>query len=350
MSVTTTQNFSAWNAGNVSGALAVSGATGSTPDATIGTTGDATLIRVGPLYQDAATPNEGTVYGTICYEVGNTQTGNDNNVIAIGHNKGPGGLLDVTKWGAWLAVESEFDIGSDGESGNLVEIHLPQIYSPDHADSWRPLTIAFNKTTEASQTYVLDQLNIWDTSTDFHSLRRYSSFLTHAESGGGKEAATQGFLRLHETSESYVRNDAGNANIRWLGFGSDAMVLGASGFTNGTSLVGGTWLLVAGSETQLQGFSGSHITVHRPLASPTTGSLQDNNLADRFRWNTTGIGLYTATPVAQHSSTGQTSGFTAGSGTAVNDDSTFTGGTGSKAYTVGDIVRALKLLGAIASS
>jgi hypothetical protein len=65
--------------------------------------------------------------------------------------------------------------------------------------------------------------------------------------------------------------------------------------------------------------------------------------------NTDTIGFYGATKVAQPSSTGQTAGFTAGAGTAVLDDSTFTGGTGSTAYTLGDIVKHLKALGLIAS-
>lgn len=62
------------------------------------------------------------------------------------------------------------------------------------------------------------------------------------------------------------------------------------------------------------------------------------------------LGLYSTTPVAQHSTTGQTAGFTAGVGTAVNDDSTFTGGSGTKAYTIGDVVRALKNIGLMAAS
>ena len=61
------------------------------------------------------------------------------------------------------------------------------------------------------------------------------------------------------------------------------------------------------------------------------------------------LGFFNATPVIQQSSTGETTGFTAGSGTAVLDDSTFTGNTGSTAYTIGDIVKHLKTIGIIAS-
>lgn len=61
------------------------------------------------------------------------------------------------------------------------------------------------------------------------------------------------------------------------------------------------------------------------------------------------ISFYNATPVVQYSTTGTTTGFTAGSGTAAKDDSTYTGNTGSTAYTVGDIVNALKTAGLIAS-
>lgn len=61
------------------------------------------------------------------------------------------------------------------------------------------------------------------------------------------------------------------------------------------------------------------------------------------------IGFYNATPVIQQATTGTTTGFVAGSGTAAKDDSTFTGNVGSAAYTIGDIVRALKNLGLMAS-
>lgn len=61
------------------------------------------------------------------------------------------------------------------------------------------------------------------------------------------------------------------------------------------------------------------------------------------------LGFFNATPVVQQSTTGTTTGFTAGIGTAAKDDSTFTGNTGSTAYTVGDVVKALKALGLLAA-
>lgn len=61
------------------------------------------------------------------------------------------------------------------------------------------------------------------------------------------------------------------------------------------------------------------------------------------------LGFFSASAIAQPSSTGETTGFTAGSGTGVNDDSTFTGNVGSTAYRLSDIVKHLKNLGLIAS-
>jgi hypothetical protein len=60
------------------------------------------------------------------------------------------------------------------------------------------------------------------------------------------------------------------------------------------------------------------------------------------------LGFYgLATPIVKPTAAADATGFTAGSGTAAKDDSTFTGASGSTAYTVGDIVTALKALGLI---
>lgn len=57
------------------------------------------------------------------------------------------------------------------------------------------------------------------------------------------------------------------------------------------------------------------------------------------------VGFYGATPVVQPTTTGSVTGFVAGSGTASKSDSVWAGSTGSTAYTVGDLVDALKKLG-----
>ncbi len=61
------------------------------------------------------------------------------------------------------------------------------------------------------------------------------------------------------------------------------------------------------------------------------------------------LGFWNAAPVTQYATTGTTTGFTAGAGTAVLSGSTFTGNTGSAAYTISDIVRCLKLSGHMAA-
>lgn len=62
------------------------------------------------------------------------------------------------------------------------------------------------------------------------------------------------------------------------------------------------------------------------------------------------IGLYGQTPTIEYTTTGVTTGFSAESGTTVVSGSKFTGNNGSKAYTIGDIVAALKKIGVMAQN
>ena len=94
------------------------------------------------------------------------------------------------------------------------------------------------------------------------------------------------------------------------------------------------------------------------VASTTDGPNQlsnGNSLGTIFGQATTAAGVgdkiafYGATPVVQPTSAGNTHTVAAGSTTAVYTNTTFDGGTGTTAYTIGDIVAALKAMGLIAS-
>lgn len=61
------------------------------------------------------------------------------------------------------------------------------------------------------------------------------------------------------------------------------------------------------------------------------------------------VAFFQKAPVSKQATTGTTAGFTAGVGATVLVDSTFTGNTGSTAYTVGDVVLALKNYGMLAA-
>jgi hypothetical protein len=61
------------------------------------------------------------------------------------------------------------------------------------------------------------------------------------------------------------------------------------------------------------------------------------------------LGFFATAAVAQYATTGTTAGFTAGAGSTVDSAATFTGNTGATAYTIGDVIRALKQYGLLAA-
>jgi len=62
------------------------------------------------------------------------------------------------------------------------------------------------------------------------------------------------------------------------------------------------------------------------------------------------LGFWNVTPVVQPSSVGETTGHAAVGGTNVNASDTFTGNSGTKAYTINDVVKHLKAAGILAGS
>lgn len=130
----------------------------------------------------------------------------------------------------------------------------------------------------------------------------------------------------------------------------------SAGSTGGT--IGSTYLSLD-NNTQQADLMGGIIVAATGLATTLKGNLTLDDGKNIVLNTTNGtkiatasgqkLGFWNATPVIRPSSAGDTSIGAAGGANAVYRDTTFTGGTGSTAYTIGDIVRALKLTGLITS-
>lgn len=83
-------------------------------------------------------------------------------------------------------------------------------------------------------------------------------------------------------------------------------------------------------------------------ASNSVNSLTVSSSASIIGSPSGTLGFFGSAGAIRQSTTGTTAGFSAGSGTGVLSGSTFTGGTGSSAYTISDIVLALKNYGLLA--
>lgn len=197
-----------------------------------------------------------------------------------------------------------------------------------------------------------------------------SDELVIARSGANYKvtAASLAALRLPAGSTTQVQYNlsgalAGSANMTFSGAtltlgvaGTAAGALALKGSTSGTATlqtpaVAGTVTLTLPAVTDTLAVLGANsFTASQTLADAANlvvGTTTGTKIATA---TTQKLGFYNATPVVQQATTGTTTGFTAGSGTTVRDDSTFTGNSGTKAYTIGDIVLALKNLGLLAAS
>jgi hypothetical protein len=135
------------------------------------------------------------------------------------------------------------------------------------------------------------------------------------------------------------------------GDGGAATVTGGAG--GATSGVGGA-VAIAGGAAANGGSNGGAVTIDGGAKNgggadgvTTIAGTRGDLLLSRTGGK---IGLFGAAAVVQPSSVGEIAGFTAGVGAAVLVDSTFTGNSGTKAYTISDIVKHLKAVGALAAS
>lgn len=198
-----------------------------------------------------------------------------------------------------------------------------------------------------------------------------SDELVIARSGANYKvtAASIAALRLPAGSTTQVQYNlsgalAGSVNMTFSG---STLTLGVAGTAAGALALKGS---TSGTATLQTAAVAGTVTVTLPAVTDTLAVLGANTftatqtLADAANivvGTTTGtkigtattqkLGFYNAAPVVQQATTGTTTGFTSGGpSNTVHADATFTGGSGTKAYTIGDIVLALKNLGLLAAS
>jgi hypothetical protein len=160
------------------------------------------------------------------------------------------------------------------------------------------------------------------------------------------DAVAQGRFAIRNTTGAQPTDSGDTTEHLVLGSFTNALTLGTT-VNKGQILVGPTpnptglrslmqfapWSGSAGGWSVFAG-SGPHQVMEWQGAGTQTGCK---------------LGFWGVTPVIQPATTGTSTGFTAGAGTAVNDQSTFTGGTGSTAYRISDVVKAMKQLGLLAA-
>lgn len=165
-------------------------------------------------------------------------------------------------------------------------------------------------------------------------------------------AATFNALNVNANTASLVLYGAAG-NVRGIRFQSGFNTAASNRwlvYTSGTTESGSN----AGSDLRIQRYDDSGVALGEPMViTRSSGDVAFSNIVSIGSYldhNGTRVGLYGVDPVVQWTTTGTSTGFTAGGGTTATHLSTFTGNNGTKAYTVGDIVAALKAIGIMAIS
>jgi hypothetical protein len=187
---------------------------------------------------------------------------------------------------------------------------------------------------------------------DFRPLA--SQYFVWNESGVDSDARFETDANTHAlyidgglNSVSLLTSSATSASVTLGGntiFSSDNTYdIGASGATRPRTIYAGTSIDVVAGAVLLETSGITMGDAKNFIVGTTTGTKIGTSTSQK-------IGLWDATPIVQPSSTGETSGWTSGGGSAATSTDTYTGNSGTKAYTINDVVKHLKACGILAGS
>ncbi len=172
-----------------------------------------------------------------------------------------------------------------------------------------------------------------------------------ADSSGNSKLAVDtisGNVGIGTTGPTNLLSLGGNtARTFWMerqtvsgSVGNNLTITAGGVVVGGTDKAGGNLLLQGGLST---GTGESGVIIYGNVAG--SSGTADNTQAIEIQVLGNKIGMFGVTPVIQPLTTGTVTGFASGSGSPVDSAATFTGNLGTTAYTIGDIVLALKQLG-----
>lgn len=177
---------------------------------------------------------------------------------------------------------------------------------------------------------------------------------------GGNQSGTMGYGNSTSAQNAYsigFSSSASASRAMAIGSGANAVTSGHISLCQAVNNGDLTTVNIQGKSTGSGAATRDMINISTVWQTSTNASRRaraifnvfDTAAREVIRMEASGsapmLGLFGVNAVVQPSTTGTTTGFTAGAGTGVNNVSTFTGNLGTTAYTIGDIVRALKQVG-----
>jgi hypothetical protein len=200
---------------------------------------------------------------------------------------------------------------------------------------------------DLSESVGVKSVTLYSLNDSYTTSGRYQASSCVLETLGGK---TNG-LNIHAAAGGVKIWTASTSAAKWtfenaghLTCGTDNTYdIGASGATRPRTVYVGTSVNVVASAVLLDTNGVTMGDAKNIVLNTTTGTKIGTATTQK-------IGLWNATPVVQPSSTGETTGWTSGGGSAATSTDTYTGNDGTKAYTINDIVKHLKACGILAKS